>query len=624
MKSNYEPNQEESFIERLTEVVLKNLHNEQFSVSELAQQTGISRSHLHRKLSQVNGQSVSQFIREIRLAEAFKLLKEKDITAAEVAYKVGFNNPSYFNKCFHNHYGFTPGEVKKHRVISNADNKQIIRLNTSGNKSGKHLIIIAAGIILVLIIISAIFVTTIKGRENYPDKSIAVLPFENLSSDIENQYFANGLVEDLLNRLSTIKDLKVISRTSSEMFRNKGSKTISEISDILGVKYIVEGSIQRETDNIRVHVQMIDAQEDDHVFSRQFNMKLDEVFQVQSDIANQLISELSILLSDNKMDELKKIPTDNLEAFNYYTVGHLHYCNCTQEEARGSMKYFRAAIEIDSNFALAYEGLAQSYTILAAFNWTSNTKNARDSAVSNARKALELNNNLAEAHTTLGKVFWEIDCNIPEAEKEFRIAMELNPNHSETYKQYAAYLNFLRKYDEARIYINKAIALDPLNPLVRSVSTMLFMDAENAEYALKEAKICQELNYDNQTMDMRLFQIYVKLGDDQAAYETFRATEINAGNYSGKTIDSVFNAYGIKGLINLKLSCETIDIFKAYYYALSGEKDKALDWLEITFKHKSLGPGELHWVGHANKELLNEPRYITLLNKLGFKESYFY
>lgn len=621
MGSNGHLGQENTLIEKLTHIVLDNLQNEQFGVSELAKMAGISRSQLHRKLTFKRKQSVSQFIREIRLKEAYKLLEKEDITASEVAYKVGFNNPSYFSNCFHEYFGFTPGEVKHH--LSNSSNPTLNDKLKKTNKTGfeRYYKLVYVVLIILLLIIGF---SIVKKNKVPKEPSIAILPFDNLSSLDDNQYFADGIVEDLLNKLSTIDDLKVISRTSSEVFRNRDDKTIPQIASILDVNYIVEGSVQREGDNIRMNIQLIDALKDDHILSKQYNRKLDEIFAIQSDIASQIISELSIHLTSKKVVEITKNPTDNLDAFNNYSIGHLHYCNCTQEEIRESMKYFKKALKYDSTFALAYAGLARSHLRLSAYFWTDEPKSARDSAAFFAQKALESDGSLAEAHTILASLYFEVDANIPEAEKEFQIAIALNPNSSETYKQYAYYLNLRRKYDQARKYINMAIALDPLNHLVRSASTLLYIDEGNFEYALKEAKVLQQIHKEDSNFQERFFQIYLGLGDEKAAYESLKKAAIINGNLSEQSIDSAYNAAGIKGLMLYKLKHEKIHIIKAHGYALIGDMEKAMEWLEITYKDNCLGPGQLHWVGHANKELLNDPRYISLLYKIGLDESIFY
>ena len=161
-------------------------------------------------------------------------------------------------------------------------------------------------------------------RKRPLEKSIAILPFDNLSPDKENQYFADGIVEDLINKLSTIEELKIISRTSSEMFRNKGGKTVPEIAKLLNVTYILEGTVQRQDDKVRINIQLIDALEDNHILSSQYDRNLNEIFNVQSEIAYKIASELSLVLTEKQKHALKQHPTQNLKAFEYYQMGRFH------------------------------------------------------------------------------------------------------------------------------------------------------------------------------------------------------------------------------------------------------------------------------------------------------------
>ena len=233
---------EQAFLNRLTAIVEVNLSNEQFGVSELVAKMGVSRSLIHRKLKSAANQSFSQFIREIRLKKAKDLLEQEKLTVSEIAYNVGFGSPSYFIKCFHEKFGFAPGEYLKYAPGSSEKKSS----EKTRQLFYQRPLFVLLTIVIVFIIISfyLYFTKDNEFSKKITEKSIAILPFDNLSSNDDNQYFADGIVEDLLTRLSTVNNLKVISRTSSEMFRNKGNKTIPEIGKILGVDYILEGTVK--------------------------------------------------------------------------------------------------------------------------------------------------------------------------------------------------------------------------------------------------------------------------------------------------------------------------------------------------------------------------------------------
>ena len=300
---------DDQFLNKIYQRIEDNLDNEHYSVEVLAHQVGLSRSMLHRKLIKLTGKSASDLITEKRLIRARKMLENNVATASEIAYKVGFNSPSYFTKVFKNYFQLSPGDVRK-------GNEPTIQPDIERQAKGKKPIFRTkirhlTPIILIALLALAISVAAVYylfHKDKPVEKSIAILPFDNLSSDNENQYFADGIVEDLLNRISQIDGLKVISRTSSEMFRDKGSKTIPEIAELLGVNYILEGTVQRESNNIRINIQLIDALKDDHILSKQYDRNLSEVFKIQSEIAGEIASELCFVLTNKQLYALKQEP----------------------------------------------------------------------------------------------------------------------------------------------------------------------------------------------------------------------------------------------------------------------------------------------------------------------------
>ena len=253
------------FTEQVEAVVLENISNEQFGVTELAEIMNMSRSNLLRKIKKDTQLSASQFIRQVRLQKGLELLKQTELTISEISYQVGFGNNSYFIKCFREYYGYSPGEIRKKafeelhiKDDSNFENNE----NTQEIFFKKYKLPIT--FLTFLIVVIGVFMIFQKispktERENINiKKSIAILPFKNMSSDSTNLYFVNGLMESSLNNLQKIKNLRVISRTSVEKYRNT-NKTISEIAKELNVNFIVEGSGQRIGDQVLLNIQLIDA-----------------------------------------------------------------------------------------------------------------------------------------------------------------------------------------------------------------------------------------------------------------------------------------------------------------------------------------------------------------------------
>ena len=268
------------FVKRLTDIVEANLADENFGVEDLVREMGLSHITLHRKLKTISNQTISQFIREIRLKKAKALLLNEDLTVSEIAYRVGFGSPTYFNKCFHEYYGYPPGEVKKKSLsIENEPNNENPLTAVFAKKESKSpgtslirlksIIIVSLAFLILFSLTYFLYITFIKEvnpvlRLKDTNKSIAVLPFKNLSANRENQYFADGVMEDILNNLCHIKELKVISRASVEKFR-ESTKDAQEIAEKLHVHFLLEGSVQRDKDKVKVIVQLIETSHDQQI-----------------------------------------------------------------------------------------------------------------------------------------------------------------------------------------------------------------------------------------------------------------------------------------------------------------------------------------------------------------------
>lgn len=611
------PSMDDQFLALINQIIEDNLADEHFSVEDLAEKAGLSRSMLHRKLIKLTGKSATDLITEIRLTHARELLENNTGTASEIAYQVGFGSPSYFHKVFKKHFGVSPGDVKKGAEVHFHPSQTNQKIKSKGLAlvSNTRLTVIAI-VILGIVAITMGVIFYLSRDERPVEKSIAILPFDNMSPDEENQYFADGIVEDLLNRLSLIKDLKVISRTSSEMFRDKGNKSIPEIAGILGVSYILEGSVRRETSNIRISIQLIDAKKDDHIFSKQYDRNIGEVFKIQGEIAKQIVNELSIYLSDQQLTEIQKIPTKNPMAFYHFQIGRLKYCFCTKETVLASVGFYNMAIEADSNYALPYAHLALAYRYLAHTEYFKNVKSGRDTAEMMALKALKIDENLAEAHVALGYIYWLEDVNLELAEKEFIRAIELNPNSNEACKKYAMFLDFIGKPEKAREYINKAILVDPLEINSRFNSVIMYRRAGDYDKALEENKRCLEIYKDYPKSLIEFYNIYLGLGDEKAAYESFRYVDSVVGGYPVQEADSAYKRTGIEGLIRLQLSRSNSLVSKAKIHIELGETEKAIDLLESALNNGELMRFDLYGIHHQNPGLKTNPRFMALLKEM--------
>ncbi|WP_370480027.1 helix-turn-helix domain-containing protein [Tamlana flava] len=608
--------QDDKLISKLKSIVLDNLQNEQFGVEELSKSVGLSRSHLHRKLKRLKSQSISQFIREIRLQEGHKLVQQDAYTISEIAYKVGFGSTSYFHKCFHEYYGYPASEAKKHL------NNETLKQTTEKRKlfSFQNQIKTTFKIIEVLLFVFfAGYLLTNQFSKNKvrstKDKSIAVLPFKNISDDAENQFFADGLVEGILNRLATLEDFKVISRTSSEIYKHNTTKTTPTIATELGVSYILEGSIQTYENKARITVQLIDATQDDHVWIKSFDRELSDIFDVQSEIAIQIASGLNTTLSEEQTLEIKKNLTKNLEAYKLYQLGRFYWGKRIKEDYATAIGYFKKAIIEDPNYALAYAGLGDTYFLKI---WTSSTQEEiienRKKAEFYALKALELDENLVEAHTVLATLYFFIDWEWEKSNKAFMKAFKIGKNYSTLHHRYSEYLSCIGRHKEARFHINKALELDPLSFIVREVSAKLHLNNGQFLKAIEESKIAGDLNKDHIRPPLYQFWSYYMLKNDALALENLKNLRTVIKNTTtGKTLDSIHNTSGRDGLMRWCAEATSKEV-KTQTLVFLGENEKALDGLEELYYRGERLPDVPYW--YSPNSLEEHPRFIALKKKM--------
>ena len=438
-----------AFIRKLTEIILANLENENFGVKELARETGTSQFNLNRKLHSVCSKTSNQFIREVRLERAMEILRKDSVTASEVSFIVGFSSPAYFSTCFSEYFGYPPGEVKKrifYGPVQNGDEsfQEPLIINEKPLEAGSSLRVIlkdvrwaipitSFGILVILVILYFIYQETFGGLDfkirkqlKAKENSIAVLPFINDSRDPENVYFINGILEAILDNLSKIKDLEVRPRTSVEQYRNNGTKTIPQIARELGVNYIVEGSGQRIGNQVSIYIQLIEASTDKHLFSQRYNMKLDDVFALQSKVALKVASEIEALITFDEKELITKSPTTSLAAWEMYSRGYelrnIADLENNIENNKHSEDYFKRAILLDSTYAEPYVQLG----------WICTSYNQLDSALSYAGKALHFDEKNSNAYCLRGWLFFERGMK-KEAEEAFNLAIQYNPNCSTAY-----------------------------------------------------------------------------------------------------------------------------------------------------------------------------------------------
>src|ERR1051326_8449989 len=274
---------------------------------------------------------------------------------------------------------------------------------------------------------------TAGGASIIPNKSIAVLPFDNLSRDPDNAYFVEGIQDEILTRLAKIADLKVIARSSTQRFQNKGD--LPQIAQQLGVAHLLEGSVQKVNDQVRINVQLIKAANEAHLWAEVYDRKLTDIFAVESEIAKTIADTLQAKLSGSEQHAITTRPTENAEAHQLYLKGRFFWNKRTGNDLKKSIDYFQQAIAIDPNYAPGYAGVADAYVFLPGYT-AGAPGDCYPKAAAAAKKALELDDTLAEAHTSLALAIWYYDFDYSQANKEFQRAIELNPNYATGHQQY--------------------------------------------------------------------------------------------------------------------------------------------------------------------------------------------
>ncbi len=637
---------DQAFINRLTGIILTNLGNEQFGLDELVRAAGMSRAVIYHRLLEITGKSTTQFIRELRLKQAMELLQQESITASEVSYKVGFGSPAYFNTCFHEYFGYPPGEVLKNGRQELADNDHLIPdvpvetevipvLKDTTESVSKVPVrkVVKYGSITLMSLFGLACLWILFGNKNLKsslftqvkrtDKSIAVLPFKSLSSDVENQYFAEGITTNILYNLIQISEIKVINSPVGELGGN--AINLNDLASKLNVRFFLSGSVQKSGEQILVMTDLTDVTINQIIWSEKYTRQLSDIFLIQSEIANQVATNLQSVITKNEKEQIEKIPTKSKEAHAYYLMGRylLDRRSWREEEIRKYIIPFKNAIAADPEYAEAYVGLADVYSTLARTN-SYPRQEGFIKAKENVLKALDLNSNLADAHTTLGVILYRSEWKWEEATKELELAIKLNPNYAQAHRYYAELMEILRHRELARLHGFKAAELDPISPyLILWKAHFLEVD-KNFKEALKEYNKFTEMYPENPSGYWYLGDFYLIKGDGlktvecyQKAYEFYPDDKLYVD-----TLKEVYDKHGIRGLekwlIEYCIKNDDKGSWKeiVLYFNKIGEKEKALEWLEKAFEwQEPYLPDMNSWSELDN--LRSEPRFQALLGKMG-------
>jgi TolB-like protein/Tfp pilus assembly protein PilF len=474
--------------------------------------------------------------------------------------------------------------------------------------------------LLVSLAIGAYFYFSTNPRHRA--HSIAVIPFENLRSEPGQEILIDGVAEGILNSLSQQEGLKVSARMSSFQFRG-GDTELDEISKKLGVQAIVDGAVEIDGDRVKITVQLINAEDQMHLWSQRYEGNVEDILSIQDKIANSIAKAL--LPSSRRVVTQR---TANKEAYELYLKGRSHWNLRTPNELLKGVEAFEEAIEKDPEFGAAYAGLADCYTALGYSSFLS-PKQSFPKAFDAATKALKLDTTLAEAHATLGYYQFYYEWDWAQAEQEFRKAISINPNHELAYDWYGYYLTAMQRYDEAHVVFAKAASLDPLSAGIGTDMGFSLYYNKKYDQAAEALTAALELNPNFPLARIWLGRVYqVKKMYDQSIDEYKKAITVTSG--WPVAYAQIGNVYGVSGnhqqarVVLDSLNSFTSKKFVTSYgvalvYAGLGEKAKAYEWLNKAYDERS------HWLVWLKTdprwdEYRSETQFTELLARIGLPE----
>ena len=456
-----------------------------------------------------------------------------------------------------------------------------------------------------------------------PAKSIAVLPFENLSGNPENAYFTDGIQEEILMRLAKVADLKVVSRTSTVRYK-RSPENLREIATQLGVANVLEGSVQRTADRVHVNVQLIKAASDTHLWAEAYDRKLTDIFAVESEIAKTIADTLQAKLTAPERNAIAVQPTQNTEAHELYLKGRYLWNRRTGENLKKALPYFQQAAEQDPNYALAYVGIADTYAVMPGYS-AGSPQDCLPRARTAAQRALELDDMLAEAHASLGFILFHY-FEFAASTKEFERAIELNPNYPTAHHWFARTDLLARgQFDRAIAEMKRAVELDPVSPLFHAELGGLYMMARRYDDAIAQLRDTVEMDpefyWGHRFLGLALelkgataeaiaeYQKAFELSDDPTALAFVAHAEANTGrpNDARQILARLTEA--------AKTRYVAAYAFAVIHLAL-GEKDQALDWLEKNARDHAAPYSNLVKVDPYLDPLRGDPRFEALVSAI--------
>jgi TolB-like protein/Tfp pilus assembly protein PilF len=457
-----------------------------------------------------------------------------------------------------------------------------------------------------------------------PQKSIAVLPFDNLSRDPDNAFFAEGVQDEILTRLAKVADLKVIARSSTQRFKS-APDDLRQVANQLGVMNILEGSVQKANDQVRVNVQLINAMTNAHLWAEIYDRKLSDIFAVQSDIAKTVADTLQAKLTGSEKQMMAAQPTNDTTAYELYHKGRSLWGKRTGDNIPKAIAFFEQAIARDPNYALAYAGLASAY-ILSPFYTGADRREAGSKAKEAALKALRLDPNVAEAHAALGKVLFFSEIDLAGATREYKRAIELKPNDADAHHWFSNdSLAALGQFDEAIAEGKRSVELDPLSIVINADLGETFFYAHRFDESVAQLRKTLEIDPTSFYAHYNLGIALQAKGDLSGAITEYEKAKQLSDNPAVATFWAQAKAHAgdkdaarrmLSELDEISKHREVVGYLRALLYLSLNNKDEALRWLEQGYEERD--GSNICWINvdPLLDSLHSDPRFEALVQKV--------
>ena len=487
-------------------------------------------------------------------------------------------------------------------------------------------VIVILALLLILLILSVWLVRS-RGRAPTGIRSLAVLPLDNLSADASQNYFADGMTDELITDLAQISALRVISRTSVMVYKG-ARKPLPQIARELNVDAVVEGTVLRSGDQVRITAQLIDASTDKHLWSQSYEGDLRDTLALQNSVARAIADQIRINLTPQEQAALKSVKVVNPEAYEDYLKGRYFWNKRTADSLKVAQAYFNQAIEEDPKYARAYSGLADTYALLGDWQYAvMPPTEAFPKAKTAVLKALELDSTLGEAHNSLAFILDGFDWDFDSAGKEFLRAIELNPGYATAHHWYAWHLSLLGRYDEAIAEMRRAENLDPLSLIINADLAELLVIAHSYDESIRQSRKTIEMDPNFALAHNQLAQAYLQKDmSDEAVAELQKAVHLSGGSptcianlarayvASGKRSEAVKLLGELKKRSNPGYS-NASEI--AMIYASLGDTNEAINWLEKGYEER-FNPGVLLRPGFD--PLRSNSHFQNLVHRVGLPQ----